>query len=112
MSIASLSPSLVWNHFATLCAIPRPSRHEAALREHLIAWAQGRGLQTEVDAVGNLLIRKNASPGLEGVPPLAMQAHLDMVCQANSGTAHDFLTMPITVEVVDMERQSYQKHLA
>lgn len=101
MPIAALSPSLVWNHFATLCAIPRPSRHEAALREHLIAWAQGRGLQNETDAVGNLLIRKNASPGLEQVPPLAMQAHLDMVCQANSGYAHDFLTMPITVEVVD-----------
>lgn len=101
MPIASLSPSLVWNHFATLCAIPRPSRHEAALREHLIAWAQGRGLQTEVDAVGNLLIRKAASPGLEQVPPLAMQAHLDMVCQANSGYAHDFLTMPIRAEVLD-----------
>ncbi|MDT8989255.1 beta-Ala-His dipeptidase [Curvibacter sp. APW13] len=101
MSIAALSPSLVWNHFATLCAIPRPSRHEAALREHLVAWAQGRGLQTEVDAAGNLLIRKAASPGLEHVAPLALQGHLDMVCQANSGTVHDFHTMPITAEVVD-----------
>lgn len=101
MPFAALSPSLVWNHFATLCAIPRPSRHEAALREHLMAWAQGRGLQAETDAVGNLLIRKAASPGLEHVAPLAMQGHLDMVCQANSGTVHDFHTMPITPEVVD-----------
>lgn len=99
MPIAALSPSLVWSHFATLCAIPRPSRHEAALREHMVAWAAGRGLQTETDAVGNLLIRKAASAGLEQVPPLAMQAHLDMVCQANSGYAHDFLTMPIRAEV-------------
>ena len=101
MSISSLSPALVWNHFATLCAIPRPSRHEAAVRAHLIAWAQGRSLQTEVDAVGNLLIRKAASPGLEHVAPLALQGHLDMVCQANSGTVHDFHTMPITAEVVE-----------
>ncbi|MDQ1260067.1 MAG: dipeptidase [Pseudomonadota bacterium] len=100
-AIATLSPALVWKHFATLCSIPRPSRHEAALREHLIAWAQGRGLPSETDAAGNLLIRKPASPGLEQVPPLALQAHLDMVCQANSGYAHDFLTMPITAEVQD-----------
>jgi dipeptidase D len=92
---ASLQPAAVWQHFATLCRIPRVSKHEAALRDHLRAWAEGLGLPCTVDAAGNLLIRKAASPGREGVPGVVLQAHLDMVCQANAGVAHDFFTDPI-----------------
>lgn len=94
-----LEPSLVWRHFATLCSIPRPSKHEAALRQTLADWAIARGLETLIDGAGNLLIKKPGSPGKENHPAVAMQAHLDMVCQANAGTAHDFMKDPIrTVE--------------
>lgn len=97
----TLEPSLVWRHFATLCSIPRPSKQEAALRQALADWAAGRGLETLVDQTGNLLIRKPGSPGKENHPALAIQAHLDMVCQANAGTKHDFTKDPITPVIKD-----------
>ncbi|QEL64855.1 dipeptidase D [Oryzomicrobium terrae] len=92
---ADLTPAPVWRHFATLCAIPRPSKHEAALRAHLAAWATERGLATEQDGAGNLLIRKAGSPGREDEAGVILQGHLDMVCQKNSGTDHDFHRDPI-----------------
>src|SRR5450759_4485900 len=81
-SLEALQPLSVWAHFATLCDIPRPSKHEAALREHLIEWAQARGITAVVDNVGNLILKKPASPGCESMPGVIMQGHLDMVCQA------------------------------
>ena len=95
LPFAPLEPRPVWDHFATLCAIPRPSKQEAALREHLLAWARGRGLDSEVDGAGNLILRKPASPGCEGRPGVVLQGHLDMVCQQNAGTGHDFERDPI-----------------
>ncbi len=85
-----LEPRSVWAHFATLCAIPRPSLHEAPLRSHLIEWARAHDLAAEVDAAGNLILRKPATPGCEGRPGVVLQGHLDMVCQKNTGTLHDF----------------------
>lgn len=93
--IQGLTPAAVWRHFAVLCAIPRPSKQERAVREHLQQWAQARGLATEVDATGNLLVRKPASPGYEGAPGVVLQGHLDMVCQKNGDSAHDFTRDPI-----------------
>src|SRR5690606_28006174 len=93
--MAALSPAIVWRHFATLCRIPRPSKQEAALREHLGAWAEARGLATLVDEAGNLVVRKPATPGHEQAPGLVLQGHLDMVCQKNSDVAHDFERDPI-----------------
>lgn len=90
-----LEPANVWAHFSTLCAIPRPSKGEARLRDHLLAWAEARHLQTTVDAAGNLIVRKPASAGRETAPGVVLQAHLDMVCQANADTAHDFSRDPI-----------------
>lgn len=92
---AGLTPEPVWRHFADLCRIPRPSKGEAAIRAHLLAWAAGRGLETRVDAAGNLLVKKPASPGREGAPGVVLQAHLDMVCQQNAGTGHDFTRDPV-----------------
>lgn len=97
----NLQPRSVWAHFATLCEIPRPSYKEAALREHLIKWAQAHGIESVVDAAGNLILRKPASPGCEGRPGVILQGHLDMVCQANSGTQHDFERDPINAVVRD-----------
>jgi dipeptidase D len=92
----ALQPAPVWAHFATLCAMPRPSKGEAALVAHLQHWAQARGLTTVVDAVGNLIVRKPASAGRESRPSVVLQSHLDMVCQNNADTPHDFLHDPIT----------------
>jgi len=100
-SLNNLQPSAVWVHFATLCTIPRSSLHEAALREHLIAWAQARGIAAVVDAAGNLILKKSASLGCEAMPGVILQAHLDMVCQANAGMRHDFECDPIRTVVRD-----------
>jgi dipeptidase D len=92
---ASLAPAAVWAHFATLCRVPRPSKGEDALRDHLLDRALSRGLAATVDGAGNLIIRKPASPGHESAPGVVLQAHLDMVCQANADTPHDFTRDPI-----------------
>lgn len=66
------------------------------MREHLRQWAEARGLVAVVDAAGNLLVKKSASAGCASAPGVALQAHLDMVCQATAGTPHDFLRDPVT----------------
>ena len=93
--IAELEPKVVWEHFQTLCEIPRPSKHEQQLRDYLKGWAELRGLSTVVDEVGNLIIRKPATAGYEDRVGVVLQGHLDMVCQANAGTEHDFFKDPI-----------------
>jgi len=100
-NLENLQPRPVWAHFATLCAIPRSSLHEAALIEHLIGWAQARGITAAVDGAGNLILKKPASPGCEAMPGVILQGHLDMVCQANAGTRHDFKRDPINAVVRD-----------
>lgn len=87
---SKLSPQVVWRHFETLCTIPRPSKHEQQLRQHLKDWAEQRNLETYVDDIGNLIIRKAATAGREQVAGVILQGHLDMVTQANRGTQHDF----------------------
>jgi dipeptidase D len=99
--LRNLQPQSVWAHFATLCEIPRSSLHEAALREHLIDWAQAHHIAAVVDDAGNLILRKPASPGCEALSGVIMQGHLDMVCQANASTQHDFEHDPINVSVRD-----------
>jgi dipeptidase D len=100
-NLETLQPSSVWSHFATLCAIPRSSLHEAALRTHLVEWAQARGIAAIVDEAGNLLLKKPASPRCEAMPGVILQGHLDMVCQANAGTQHDFERDAINAQVRD-----------
>ncbi|MDD2699788.1 MAG: beta-Ala-His dipeptidase [Sideroxydans sp.] len=99
--LSVLHPTQVWSHFATLCAIPRPSYHEHALKQHLAAWADAHGIAHFEDAVGNLILQKPASPGCESAPGVILQGHLDMVCQANAGTVHDFERDPIQIVVRD-----------
>jgi dipeptidase D len=101
-SLDALQPALVWRHFAALAAIPRPSKHEAAAREHVARWAVSRGLQCEADPAGNLLVRKQASAGGETLPGYALQGHLDMVCQA-SEPGFDFLRRGIAPQVVQRD---------
>jgi dipeptidase D len=96
-----LQPRAVWAHFATLCTIPRQSKQEAALRDHLRQWADAKGLATLVDAAGNLIVRKPASPGHEQAPGVVLQGHLDMVCQKNGDSTHDFAHDPIRTVLRD-----------
>ncbi|WPO68685.1 aminoacyl-histidine dipeptidase [Acinetobacter haemolyticus] len=95
VDFSKLSPQMVWRHFETLCTIPRPSKHEQQLRQHLKDWAEQRKLETYVDDIGNLIIRKAATAGKEQVAGVILQGHLDMVTQANRGTQHDFFKDPI-----------------
>lgn len=99
VDFSQLQPQEVWKHFQTLCQIPRPSKHEQQLREHIKLWAEQLGLATYVDRAGNLIIRKAATKGKEEVTGVILQAHLDMVTQANSGTVHDFYHDPIQAEM-------------
>lgn len=100
-SLNNLHPPLVWSHFAALCTIPHPSNHEQAVKRHLIDWADIHGIAHIEDAVGNLILRKAASPGCESAPGVILQGHLDMVCQANTGTVHDFERDAINAQICD-----------
>ncbi|PHI39979.1 aminoacyl-histidine dipeptidase [Actinobacillus succinogenes] len=93
--IQTLQPARLWQWFDKICAIPHPSYHEDALAEFIVNWAKGKNLFAERDEAGNVLIRKAATQGMENRPSVALQAHLDMVPQANESTRHDFLKDPI-----------------
>jgi len=94
-ALADLEPKPVWKHFAALAAIPRASTKEAAARNYVIDIATKLGLETVHDNAGNTVVRKPAHPGREGAPMALLQGHLDMVCEKNEGTAHNFDTDPI-----------------
>ena len=93
--LSQLSPQPLWDIFAKICSIPHPSYHEEQLAEHIMGWAKEKGLHAERDQVGNILIRKGATAGMENRKPVALQAHLDMVPQKNNDTVHDFVKDPI-----------------
>lgn len=93
--LAKLSPQPLWDIFATICSIPHPSYHEEALAAHIVDWSKQKGFHVERDDVGNILIRKPATPGYENRKAVVLQAHLDMVPQKNNDTVHDFKTDPI-----------------
>ena len=86
---AELEPRLVWDHFLALTRIPRPPKHEEAAREHVLGWARERGLATEVDDAGNVVVRVPASYGREQAPVVVLQAHLDMVCERDADSPND-----------------------
>ncbi|MBA3914516.1 MAG: aminoacyl-histidine dipeptidase [Acidobacteriales bacterium] len=96
-AFAGLEPQAVWKHFDALAKIPRPSTKEAAARDYVLAQAKRLGLEVSHDAVGNTVVRKPARPGRESAPMALLQGHLDMVCEKNEGTAHNFDTDPIKV---------------
>lgn len=89
-TVAQLVPEPLWQGFAALNAVPRPSKHEEKASAFVQEFASRLGLPVETDAGGNVLVRKPASPGKENRPPVALQSHLDMVHQKNAGTRFDF----------------------
>lgn len=93
--IKELSPKQVWGYFYDLTQIPRPTGHMEAVTRYLVSFGKELGLETLQDAVGNVLIRKPATPGMEDRKTVTLQSHLDMVPQKNSTVQHDFTTDPI-----------------
>lgn len=91
-AIRELEPQSVWNYFADLNAVPRPSKQEERVIDFMLQFGKSLGLPTSKDDMGNVLIKKPATPGKEGSPTIALQSHLDMVHQKNSATQFDFLS--------------------
>ncbi len=89
-ALTGMKPEVVWRHFSDIAAIPRCSRHEERILAHLKGCADQWGLSWDQDAVGNLVIRKPASPGYEEFPVVVLQGHVDMVCEKNRDTHHNF----------------------
>ena len=99
--ILSLKPASVWKHFYEINQIPRCSRHEEKVSQFILDFAGNLGLEYKTDEVGNILIRKPASPGMEKRPAAVIQGHLDMVCEKNNETVHDFSKDPIKMLAKD-----------
>jgi dipeptidase D len=84
-----LKPALLWRHFATLTAIPRPSRKEDAALAHVSRWAAERGYEAVSAGGRNLLVRAPASAGRENTPTVILQGHVDMVCERRPDSPYD-----------------------
>jgi dipeptidase D len=97
--LESLEPKLLWKNFDAIRLVPRPSKHEERIIEHVKAWAAGHGFELLQDAAGSMSIRVPATAGHEGAPIVVLQGHLDMVCEKNSDVEHDFMEQGIEVEV-------------
>lgn len=93
--VAGLEPRIVWELFAGLAAVPRPSKKEAAAQAWVRAWAKEHGLKCRQDEPGNIVVEVPATAGHAQAPVTILQAHLDMVCEKNAGTQHDFDHDPI-----------------
>jgi dipeptidase D len=92
-----LEPKVLWKHFAVLAATPRASTKEAAARAYVLEQSKKLGLEAVQDDAGNVVVRKPATAGREKATSALLQGHLDMVCEKNEGTPHNFDTDPIDV---------------
>lgn len=97
--IRNLEPRELWNHFADLNAVPRASKKEERVIAFMKDFGESLGLETTVDEVGNVIIRKPATKGMENRKMIVLQSHLDMVHQKNNDTDFDFDTQGIEMYV-------------
>lgn len=97
--IRQLQPTVLWNKFADLNAVPRPSKKEERVIAFMKNFGENLGLETLVDEVGNVIIKKPATAGMENRTTVVMQSHLDMVHQKNNETVFDFDTQGIDMYV-------------
>ena len=97
--IRNLEPKVLWNKFADLNAVPRPSKKEERVIEFMKNFGNSLGLETFEDEIRNVIIRKPATPGMENRKAIVMQGHLDMVHQKNADTVFDFDTQGIDMYV-------------
>ncbi len=99
MEVKDLKPELIWKCFDEVTKVPRPSRHESQIRDFLVKFAKDHNIEVHTDKVGNVAMRKPATPGHENAPTVILQAHMDMVAEQNSGVNHDFMKDPIDTYV-------------
>lgn len=97
--IVNLEPRLVWEQFDAITRVPRPSKKEGKIIEYLVGFAERHGLEYKKDAIGNVVMRKGATPGYEERPTVILQAHMDMVCEKNSDVEFDFDNDPIRTRI-------------
>ena len=90
--VSSLEPKPLWSHFDTILTIPRASKDEERMRQHVLGAATRAGCDHAVDSAGNVVVRKPASAGHEAAPVTILQSHLDMVQEKNADVAFDFRT--------------------
>jgi dipeptidase D len=101
MSERDLKPTLLWDNFKQICKIPHPSKHEKEICEWLLSWAKQHGIAAKQDKVGNIVLSKPATPGMENRKGVVLQGHIDMVPQKNSDKVHDFTKDPIELVIGD-----------
>jgi dipeptidase D len=99
--VSELKPELVWTYFREICSIPRLSKNEAKIREHLLKFAQKNNLESREDEAGNILIIRPSSPGLEKRKTVVLQSHMDMVGEKNADHPHNWTTDPIIPVIKD-----------
>ena len=95
MSVRELEPKSLWNHFSDLNAVPRPSKKEERVIKFMMDFGKSLGLETLQDKIGNVIVKKPATKGMEGRTKIILQSHLDMVHQKNNATNFDFDTQGI-----------------
>jgi len=99
--ILKLEPAIVWHYFKDILSIPRPSKKEEKIVTYLLDFGKKYKLETIQDEVGNVLIRKAATSGMENRKSVVLQSHIDMVCEKNSDKVHDFDNDPIEAYIRD-----------
>lgn len=90
MTNSALKPARVFEQFAKINKVPRPSKHEDKMMEYLVNFGKSHNLETKTDETGNVLIRKEATPGMENKPTVILQSHMDMVCDKLVDVDFDF----------------------
>lgn len=98
-TIRDLQPKAIWENFYKLTQVPRPSNHEEKAREFMMNWAKENQIDATIDEVGNIIMRKPATPGMENRKGIILQGHLDIVPQKNEDKVHDFTKDPIDAYV-------------
>ena len=99
--LQNLEPKLVFDFFEKISDIPRGSGNEKAISDYLLNFGKELGLETIQDEALNIIIKKPASKGYENAPTVIIQGHMDMVCEKNNGTDHDFEKDPLKLRIVD-----------
>ncbi|MDD7304206.1 MAG: aminoacyl-histidine dipeptidase [Bacteroidaceae bacterium] len=100
-TIKDLEPKAMWHNFYLLTQVPRPSGHLEKIQEFLLNWAKERGIEAWKDTAENIVMRKPATPGMEGRKTAVLQAHMDMVPQKTKESTHDFVNDPIETYIED-----------
>ncbi len=98
-NLSNLEPKNVWTYFYEITQIPRPSKHEEKILNYLKEFAKSKNLEYFEDEVKNIVIKIPATKGNENVRTVILQSHVDMVCEKNKGTEHDFFKDPLKLEI-------------